>query len=155
MTTRSSLSPRAAGAIAVLAALVVAALWFGRRRTPTLPTALEGTVMITLARHDALGQPSKPERIRDRARVRAIVAALDVDGQPPAACPSDYATAEIGLVLGGADVYSRRNVYLWRVLEPRGEADPPVVLVVTESGCSSGPPADAARLRQEIQRGGD
>lgn len=146
------LSPRAAAGIAVVAALVVAALWFGQRRPPELPSANDGTILVTITRHDTLGQSSKPERIRDRARVRALVRALDVDGKVPAPCPADYASAELGLVLGGADVYARRNVYLWNVL---GDAGAPIVLVVTESGCSSGPPADLDRVRQEIQRGGD
>jgi hypothetical protein len=131
----------------VALALLVAGVWYARPRSSALPTALDGTVSAAITTHDANGWPSKPRIVRERARVRALVAALGVDQQPPAACPADYATAAFGIVLNGGDVYGRRNVYVWSF---EADAGAPVVLVVTSSGCRSGPPADAEALRREL-----
>src|SRR5204862_541523 len=86
------------------AALVVCAGWWLRAPRPETPAT--ATVSIRITRHDALGMPGKPAIVRDPARVRALVAALDVDRQPPIPCPPDYAAAEVGIVLSGQDVYA-------------------------------------------------
>ena len=140
---RSALS---SGAIGAGAAVLVAALWFARQRPAEIRPALESTVMVTVTRHDSFGIPGRPVTVRERDRVRAIVAALGIDEQPDLRCPPDYASAEVGIVLGGADVYARRNVYVWAL-----EHDPRVV-VVSSSGCRGGPPADATALRRELAR---
>jgi hypothetical protein len=141
-------SPRVAAALAVAVTLVVSALWFRRARTPVVESALEGTVSIRVVRHDAYGAPGKPTLIRDRGHVRAVVEALGVDDHAPAPCPPDYATAELGLVLSGRDVYTKRNVYVW------SSSASPRVVVVTTSGCTAGPPRDRARLAIELDDAG-
>ncbi|MBX3222615.1 MAG: hypothetical protein KF795_19000 [Labilithrix sp.] len=163
MVRRSS--PMLAAGLAVGAALVVAAIWWRRPRTPVVETALEATVAVRISRHDALGMSSPPMSVREPSRVRAIVEALGVDAQPAVACPPDYASAELGLLLSGRDVYARRNVYVWDLSAgAAGVADGsvadgdvavrgarrggvPAVVVVSSSGCRGGPPADAVRLR--------
>lgn len=139
------MSPRRAGALAVGCALVVATAWFATRRAPREVAVVDATVAIQVTRHDALGMPSKPTSIRDRSRVRAIVESLGADALPIATCPADYATAEIGLLLTGSDVYARRNAYLWDLatLTPR-------VVMVDERGCRGGSVVDAERLRREL-----
>jgi hypothetical protein len=141
-----------AGVIGVGVALAVAALWFARQRPEVARSALESTVTATVTRHDSFGMPEKPLTLRDRARVRALVAALGVDGQPPVRCPPDYASAELGILLGGADVYARRNVYVWGLRGDGGDGGDTRVVVVTSSGCRGGPPADAPSLRRELAR---
>ncbi|MBX3226143.1 MAG: hypothetical protein KIT84_28780 [Labilithrix sp.] len=139
------MSPRRAAACAVGAALAVAALWFVARARPAPPLPLrESTIAVRVTRHDAYGAPGTPVAIRDRAQVRALVDALGADTQPPLACPADYATAEIGLLLTGADVYARRNVYVWSL------AHEPHVVIVETSGCRGGPAADATALRDAL-----
>jgi hypothetical protein len=134
--------------IAVGIALVVAGVWYARPHSRPVPTALEGTVSVAITRHDANGWPSKPRILRDRPRVRAFVAALGVDEQPAAACPADYATAAYGIVLNGSDIYGRRNVYVWSIESTVPTV--PTVLVVTSSGCRSGPSVDAEAVRREL-----
>jgi hypothetical protein len=70
---------------------------------------------------------------------------LGVDVYAPVPCPPDYASAEVGLVLSGRDVYARRNVYVWDLA---GRSGTPNVLVTSSSGCRGGPPPDAVRLRE-------
>lgn len=141
-------SPLLAAGLAVGAALVVTAVWWGRANVPAVPqSAVDAIVAVRITRHDELGMPSKPIPVRERARVRAIVEALGVDAQPTATCPPDYASAEIGLLLVGADVYARRNVYVWNLF---GDAGAPSILVVSSGGCRGGAPADAGVLRGEL-----
>jgi hypothetical protein len=138
----ASRTPLVAAGVAVGVALVVAGYWYGRARTPNVESALDGTVALRIVRHDAQGIPGKPVVVKEPPRVHAIVAALGVDSQPPAPCPADYASAELGIHLSGHDVYARRDVYVWDLqLEPS-------VLVVTSGGCKRGPPADGAALRK-------
>lgn len=139
--------PSIAAGLGVGAALVVAALWWRRPHTPSAEPAIEATVAARISRHDALGIPSKPVVVREHAKVRALVGALDVDAHPPLPCPPDYATADIGIVLTGRDVYARRNVYVWGLAADAGS---PNVLVVSSAGCRGGPPADASALRDLI-----
>ena len=100
--------------------------------------------------------PSKPVFVREPARVRRIVEALGVDGQPSVVCPPDYASAELGLLLSGRDVYARRNIYVWGLFVDAVEPDaadgarPPNVVVVSSSGCRGGPPGDTVALRREL-----
>jgi len=141
--------PLLAAAIAVGAALVVAGAWCARPRSAPVETALEATVAVRISRHDAFGVPSAPSSLREPARVRALVEALGVDAQPSAPCPPDYASAEVGLLLSGRDVYARRNVYVWDLSADGGA---PRVLVVSSSGCRGGPPADAAALRRALAK---
>lgn len=137
--------PLVGPAVAVGAALAVVALWFARVPPPVAESALVSTNALRITRHEAIGLPSTPVSIRDPALVRAIVEALAVDTHPAVACPSDYASADVGIVLMGRDVYARRNVYVWGLAHPDAS-----VLVVTSSGCRSGPPADVAVLRGEL-----
>jgi hypothetical protein len=76
------------------------------------------------------------------------VSALGVDALAPGTCPPDYSGAEIGVVLSGNDVYARRNVYVFDVLD--GGTTPSVVSV-TPAGCRIGAPANAAALRHELE----
>jgi hypothetical protein len=95
--------------------------------------------------------PAKPILVRELVRVRAIVDALAVDAHPTATCPPDYASAELGIVLSGRDVYARRNVYVWDLF---ADAGTPQVVVVNSTGCRAGPPPDAGALRTELARAG-
>ncbi|MDF2694362.1 MAG: hypothetical protein K0S65_2745, partial [Labilithrix sp.] len=142
------MSPLVAAGLAVGAALVVAAVWWRRPRTPAVETAVEATVAVRITRHDALGVPSKPVTVRAPAHVRAIVEGLAVDGLLTEVCPPDYASADVGLVLSGRDVYARRNVYVWDLFTDGGA---PRVLVTSSSGCRGGAPADAQRLRELLR----
>jgi hypothetical protein len=131
--------------LAVASALVLVAVWFARRPAPRAETVTEATLAIQVTRHDAFGAPSKPTPIRDRAKVRAILESINVDSLPAASCPPDYATADIGLLLTGRDVYARRNAYLW---DTKTEA--PRVVLVDETGCRTGLVPDAERLRTTL-----
>ena len=91
--------------------------------------------------------PGPPAAVRDPAKVRELVGALDVDAHPVVTCPPDYATAELGIVLSGRDVYARRNVYVWGLFSDAGS---PSVVVVSSSGCRGGPPSDVGALRELI-----
>ena len=143
--------PSVAAGLGVGAALVIAALWWRRPRTPVVEPAVDATVAVRISRHDALGMPSKPVMIREPSKVRAIVEALDVDAHPTVTCPPDYASAELGITLTGRDVYARRNVYVWSLSSiPSADGGAPTVLVVSSSGCRGGPPADSAALRDLI-----
>jgi hypothetical protein len=135
--------------IAVAVALVVAGVWCGRLRPPVAESATEATVAIRITRHDANGVPGKPSFVRTPERVRGIVKALGVDMHPARTCPADYASAELGLLLSGRDVYARRNVYVWGLFAEDGVPD---VVVVTSSGCRGGAPTDSATLRRELGR---
>lgn len=139
--------PSIAAGLGVGFALVVAALWWRRPHTPSVEPSIDATVAVRIARHDALGIPSKPVVVRDAGQVRALVGALDVDAHPPVPCPPDYATADVGIVLTGRDVYARRNVYVWGLA---ADAGGPNVLVVSSAGCRGGAPADARALRDLI-----
>jgi len=79
--------------------------------------------------------------------VRSIVAALGIDHHALGECPPDYADAAIGIVLTGADVYARRNVYVFDL-----DGNAPRVVSVTSAGCREGPPAEAAALRRELEQ---
>jgi hypothetical protein len=140
-------SPLFAAGLAVALALGVAAAWYCR--VPPGPlTAAEGTIALRVTRHhDAI--PARAHDVRDRATVQAILRALDVDAQPVIACPADYSTAAIGLVLVGRDAYARRNAYVWDLdREPR-------VVVVNSAGCRGGPvPAPEALTRLLLREDG-
>ena len=153
--------PSIAAGLGVGVALVIAALWWRRPRTPVVEPAVEATVAVRISRHDAFGMPSKPVTIREPSKVRATVEALDVDAHPTVTCPPDYASAELGITLSGRDVYARRNVYVWGLSSipvgawgqdsgPTADGGAPAVLVVSSSGCRGGPPADATALRDLI-----
>lgn len=141
---------------AVSASLIVAAAWCNRaQRPPVRETAAQAIVAVRITKHDALGMASaEPRVVRDPPRVRALVEALGIDAHPIVSCPPDYASAELGLLLTGRDVYARRNVYVWGLHDPDaspvGDAH---VVVVNSSGCRGGPPADASVLRRLV--GGD
>ncbi|MBX3215789.1 MAG: hypothetical protein KF850_27370 [Labilithrix sp.] len=155
-------SPLIAAGIAVGAALVVVAIWWRRPQANAVERAVDATVAVRISRHDALGMSPPPTSVREPARVRAIVEALGIDEHPAAPCPPDYASAELGLLLTGRDVYARRNVYVWRLTDgaasdggaeapggarAHGGAEAPLVVVVSSSGCRGGRPSDVARLR--------
>lgn len=132
--------------------MIVAAVWW-RRYAHSPPggslTAVESTVAIRVTRHDKLGMPvGKPIAIRDPGRVRAFVIALGVDGHPETACPSDYASAELGIVLHGRDVYAKRNVYVWAGEEGDAGAGSLTVVTSTSSGCRGGRASDPTSLRR-------
>ena len=145
------MSPLAFAAIAVGLALLVAAHWWRRAaRSAVAESALDATVAVRISRHDALGIPSKPVSVREPGRVRAIVRALGVDAQPSVTCPPDYASADVGLLLSGRDVYARRNVYVWRLLDPADAGSAPTVLVTSSAGCRGGPSTVSAERLREI-----
>lgn len=144
---RRARSPLVVAGVGVALALAVAGVWCGRLRPPVAEPAIEATVAIRITRHDAFGAPGKPRFVREVPRVRAIVGALGIDRHPVRACPADYASAEVGLLLSGRDVYARRNVYVWGLFADGGAPD---VLVVSSSGCRGGVPTDAATLRSEL-----
>lgn len=141
------MKPTHAGLLAVAAAMVVVALWFVRRQPPRAETVSAATVALQVTRHDAFGVPSKPTIVREARRVRAILDDLGVDALAPAVCPPDYATADVGLLLTGRDVYARRNAYVWELL---GTA--PRVVLVDETGCRAGTVLNAARLRADLEK---
>ena len=134
---------RAAAISGVLAAAAVAAIALARWDVAKVPPAVESTRAVRITVRNDAGLPSSQVVVRDAARVRGLVEALGVDGHAPAACPPDYAEAEVGLVLSGADVYAKRNVYVF------GKSS---VVSVTSAGCRVGPPADEAAMSQEIAR---
>ena len=138
------MSPRRAGALAVAGALVASAAWFARLRAPQVETITDATVAVHIRRHDAFGVPSSPIIVRDRTRLRALLASLALDTQPALPCPPDYATAEVGLLLTGRDVYARRNAYVWDLTSA------PHVIVVDSTGCRGGAVPDPAALRDTL-----
>lgn len=155
-------SPLLAAGIAVGAALVVVAIWWRRPPAIAVERAVDATVAVRISRHDALGMSPPPTSVREPTRVRAIVEALGIDEHPAVPCPADYASAELGLLLSGRDVYARRNVYVWHLADGAsgdggaaaavgasgdGGAEAPLVVVVSSSGCRGGRPSDIARLR--------
>lgn len=140
------MNPQRAGAVAVSCALLVAVAWFARRQAPRVEKVSDATLAIQVTRHDAFGVPSKPTPIRDRETVRAILESIGADTLPAAACPPDYATADLGLLLTGRDVYARRNAYLWET-----KSDAPRVVLVDETGCRAGVVPDAERLRAVLR----
>jgi hypothetical protein len=142
------LSPTLVAVIAVLLALLVVGVWCGRARAPVFERAVDATVSLRLTRHDAQGVPGKPIPIQEAQRVRAIVEALGVDAQPATPCPPDYASAEMGILLSGRDVYARRNVYVWGLAADAGGAVH--IVVVSSSGCRGGEPKDPDGLRREL-----
>lgn len=139
------MNPRLAGAVAVGSALVVVAAWFARRQAPRDERVVDATLAIQVTRHDAFGAPSKPTTIRERANVREVVESIGADALPAGRCPPDYATADVGLLLTGRDVYARRNAYLWETKSPS-----PRVVLVDETGCRVGVVPDAERLRAAL-----
>jgi hypothetical protein len=142
------ISPLAVGLGAAAVALGVAAIWYARPRAEQPESARAATVAVRITRHDVLGMPAASANVRAPPRVGAIVAALDVDALAPAPCPADYASAEVGIVLSGRDVYARRDVYVWDLSADAGAV--PRVVVVSSAGCRAGPPADTAALRREL-----
>ena len=142
--------------VAVVAALVIAGIAYDRRRRPVETRAVETTRAVRIVRRDSMALPEKKGLIRDPAHVRALTEALGVDVHPAAECPPDYAEAELGIILSGNDVYARRNVYLFGMING-GDASPypvPSVVSVTSAGCRVGPPADLTTLRRELLAAG-
>lgn len=132
----------------VIVALAVAGLAIAKRQRPSEAVrAVDTTTAIRIVRRDGLGLPERKGTTRDPAHVRELTEALGVDVHPGAACPPDYADADVGLVLSGNDVYARRNVYIFGLLADGGV---PSVVSVTSAGCHAGPPADLASLRREL-----
>jgi hypothetical protein len=135
--------------VALGASIAIAVAWFVLRRGPARePTIAESARSARVVRHDAMGLAVKDKAVRDPARVAAIVAALGVDGHAPAPCPADYGSAEVTIVLSGADVYARRSVHLFGVLADGGER---AVLTVSSAGCRRGAPRDRDALVREIE----
>lgn len=151
---------RTAGILGIAAALAVCVVAVARRRPAgeVLPAA-DTTHAVRIVRRDRTGMPEKQGVVRNPARVRALTEALGVDGHPGGACPADYADADFGIVLSGSDVYVRRNVYVFAMID-RGDgsdhedAGAPSVVSVTSAGCRVGPPADLASLRRELRAAG-
>lgn len=139
------MKPTRAGLLAVGSSLVVVALWFARRQPPRAETVTEATLALQITRHDAFGVPSKPATIREPRRVRAVLDDLGVEALATAPCPADYATADVGFLLTGRDVYARRNAYVWGLLDHA-----PRVVLVDETGCRAGDVLHAGRLRDEL-----
>jgi hypothetical protein len=147
----AAMSPRAAAAIAVAAALGVGAVWVARFRAPRVETALDVTHAVRAIRRDSVGFTTKQGMTRDPARVRAIIEALGVDALGPVECPPDYSASEVSVMLTGADVYARRTVYVYGLFSSlRDAGDATRVIVVKSSGCRGGPPADVGSLRREL-----
>jgi len=144
------LSGTQAAVAGVLVACAIAGVAVARHRATRVPRAVESTLSVRIVQRDDMALPERKGVVRDVARVRAIVLALGVDDHPDGPCPADYAAAEIGLVLGGSDVYARRNVYVFG--EDLASAS---VVSVTSAGCRVGPPADPAALRRELGAGID
>jgi hypothetical protein len=138
--------------LGVAIALVVGAIAYQRRRVPVETRAVETTRVVRIVRRDGMGLPEKNAVLRDATHVRSLTEALGVDRHPIAECPADYAEAELGIVLGGSDVYARRNVYVFGLRGDAGNA--PRVVSVTSAGCRSGPPADLPVLRSELHAAG-
>lgn len=137
--------PLTAAGLAVAIALLIALAWWERKPGAiAVPSALEGTVGVRVTWHDRLGMPTKVTGVRQPGQVRRVVSALGVDAHPKVDCPEDYASADVGLVLSGRDVYSKRNVYVWDL------AGSPRVITVTSSGCRGGAPTDAEELRRAL-----
>ena len=139
----------------VALAVVVSALAFARRHAPGEARVVETTRAARIVRRDGVGLPEKKGVIRDPARVRALTEALGIDRLPAAACPPDYADADVGIVLSGNDVYARRNVYVFG-LPGLGDAagGETRVVSVTSAGCLVGAPADLSALRRELTAAG-
>lgn len=148
------MSARNAAILGVVLALAVAALAVLRRpnRGDLRPGAVETTRAVRLVRRDRVGLPEKKGMVREPARVRALTAALGIDGHAIADCPPDYADADVGVVLSGDDVYARRNVYVFGLLGDAGVE--PSIVSVTSAGCRVGPPTDVAALRRELTTAG-
>lgn len=167
------LEPRTAATIGIAAAIAVGAIAGAKWRSARAPRpAVESTLAIRITQRDAAGLPEKKSVVREPARVRALVDALGVDRHESAACPPDYAEAPVGIVLSGADVYARRNVYVFGFdggdagTSDAGASDASVggtstgdagaagaaisVVSVTSAGCRVGPPADVDSLRREM-----
>jgi hypothetical protein len=137
-----------AAVVGVVLALGVATLAMARRQRPVEARVVETTTAIRVVRRDGLGLPERKGAMRDPVHVRLLTEALGIDRHPAAPCPADYADAEIGMVLGGRDVYAKRNVYVFGLL---GDGAAPSIVSVTSGGCHIGPPADLATLRRELR----
>jgi hypothetical protein len=143
---------RTAATLAVALAVVVSAMAFARRHTPGEARVADTTRAARIVRRDRVGLPEKKGMIREPARVRALAVALGIDQLAGAACPPDYADADVGIVLTGSDVYARRNVYVFGLLDDAGSETR--VLSVTSAGCLMGAPADLPALRRELSAAG-
>lgn len=140
---------RLAVAIALGGSVAASVAWFVLRRGPAPDRSIaEATLVIRVVRHDAMGLAAKPKVVREPSRVRAIVSALGADDHPAVPCPPDYGGAEATLVLSGADVYAKRSVYLFGVLDDAGA---PTALTVSTSGCRRGAPRDRDALAREVR----
>ncbi len=145
--------PKVAAAIGVAVAFGVGILAVAKWRSARPPPeAAQSTLAVRITERDRSGLPTKKSAIRDPARVRALVVALGVDDHPMGPCPADYADAPIGIVLSGADVYARRNVYVFAApTAGEGGAEGASIVTVTSAGCRVGPPADPAAMRGLFQ----
>src|SRR4051812_35190476 len=114
---------RNAAIIGIAGALVVGGVAISRRpRTSEAAPAAETTHAVRIVRRDRVGLPEKQGVIRAPARVRAITEALGIDAHPGGECPPDYAAADFGIVLSGSNVYVKRNVYVYGLLDGDGGA---------------------------------
>lgn len=138
---------RSAALAGVAVALTVSGAALMQRSRPVETRTVETTRAIRIVRRGPSGLPEKKAAVRDPPHVRALTEALGLDAHAEAPCPEDYATADIGIVLSGNDVYARRNVYLFGLLGDGGVLS---VVSATSAGCRSGPPADVASLRREL-----
>jgi hypothetical protein len=139
---------RVYAAVAIAAALGVAAV-YALRPTPAPKTLVQSTRSVRIVWHDRLGLAERQRGVRAPERVRALVAALGVEGHPKVECPADYSDAEVSIILFGEDTYARKTVHLW------GVVGMPTVLSVDAFGCRRGPPADVDALRRELARHDD
>jgi hypothetical protein len=138
--------------IGVVSAIAVSAVAFSRRHGPTEVRAVDSTQAVRIVRRDRVGLPERKGLVRAPARVRALTEALGVDVHAASDCPADYADADVGIVLSGSDVYVRRNVYVFGLLDDAGRGAS--VVSVTSAGCRVGAPLDAENLRRELRTAG-
>ncbi len=141
---------RTAATLGVGLAVAVSAVAFVRRHGPGEARVVDTTSAVRIVRRDRVGLPEKKGTVRDAKRVRSLTEALGIDRHGSAACPADYADADVGIVLSGNDVYARRNVYVFGLLGPAHAGSGTTILSVTSSGCRLGPPADLTTLRGEL-----
>lgn len=146
--TPGGMRVRTAAALGVGLAVAVSAFAFTRRHVTGEARVVDTTNAARLVRRDRIGLPGKKGMVRDPRRVRSLTEALGIDKHVGAECPADYADADVGIVLSGSDVYARRNVYVFGLVDDAGGSAS--IVSVTSAGCRQGPPADLTALRHEL-----
>ena len=136
----------AAFGVVVAAVVGLAAVRARRKADAPPPTIFEATKVIRIVEHDRSGFVTKQTGIRDPARVRALLEAVDVNALVDASCSDDYSGSEIDLVLSGTDAYARRTLHLYRLNEPPGE-----VVLSSTSGCARGTIAHVDVVRGALE----